>query len=183
MRDAFGVSKRAVLGREMYTSNDPADPGFNTRVSAIQSEYGKWESMHGDKRRVTPIGPVHVKSAKDQDRWLKEMDVHSADPVRRAQMQYAAKNNLDYPIKVKAKKRKKQLVRKDAFGVSKAKNPFSLLRRTKNPLGGGPGAQLAPGKSIAFKPKKPAAPAGNFVHYDPGLRAQQQRGAMKATMR
>lgn len=68
---------------------------------------------------------------------------------------------------------------KDAFGVervSKIRNPFKVLK----PLGRGPGAQLAPGASVR---RKPSAPAGNFINYDPGLRAQQARGAMKGSFR
>lgn len=129
MRDeAYEIYKRQVLGRELYTSDED-----NKRVKDLGAEYGKWESLHGDQRRVTPLGPAHTKTAKDQDRWLKEMDVHAADPKRRAEMQYAAQHGLDYPLKKRpaSVKRKEMAVSKSAFGVDHEEiikwNPVSAV--------------------------------------------------------
>jgi len=57
---------------------------------------------------------------------------------------------------------------------------MKLSLRPLKALGEGPGAAKTPGAVLpAFK--KPAAPYKGFVQYDPGLAAQRQRGAMKAT--
>jgi hypothetical protein len=71
---------------------------------------------------------------------------------------------------------------KDAFGVEKAFNPIKAVKAMRfKPLGKGPGTRLAAGASVPPMPSKPVAPAGNFVHYDPGLLAQKQRATMKAS--
>jgi hypothetical protein len=75
---------------------------------------------------------------------------------------------------------------KDAFGVERSevsKVSLKFLRpaaKAAAKVGDGPGAMKVPGTKVAAKPT-PAPPYGGFVTYDPGLRAQQARGAMKAT--
>jgi hypothetical protein len=79
---------------------------------------------------------------------------------------------------------------KNAFGVEEvSKLNLQPIKSLKSAVKGyqrmklrgrGPGAELGD-SSVPALPKKPAAPVGNFVHYDPGLLAQKQRAAMKAS--
>lgn len=97
MRDAFGVerfSKRMLLGRDMSTE------GHKDRMKAMEAESDKIAWKRSPR-------PVHVKQNKDFDRWLKEVQVHAADPVRLKRMQYAAKHGLDYPLKRNPKAKSK----------------------------------------------------------------------------
>jgi hypothetical protein len=112
------------------------------------------------------------------------MDAHAADPKRRAEMQYAAKHGLDYPIKKKPAqvKAKEMAVSKSAFGVDHDEeiikwNPVSAagkgIMAMRKPAAAGKHASV----SIADR-------AGNIARNapKPGQTSASQVAARKAAM-
>ena len=65
----------------------------------------------------------------------------------------------------------------------RADDPIAKGIRLRKPtiLGNGPGALRL--KPVQAMPKKPPAPLGDFITYDPGLRTQKTRAAMKGSFR